>query len=156
MSKHKRRERRETLYIQDYTSGRWDDTLPAMVAQLAALLPAGAPKLVYQRRAPTDCGGLPAPGKSDRIAICSNPTPTPPFAGTTTMGRHSLITLYDAAVSEGSYEREVACHELMHALAHVPDAYNTNPDSCVYGHLDHPGGADIQMLREHYRKKDRR
>jgi hypothetical protein len=159
MSKQRKpRQRRETVVVQDFTGPRWAGMVEGVVAQFAAVMPEHAPRLVYQRREALDCAGLPAPGKTPRLAVCTSGVPNPPYSGYMTAGaKHDLITLYDQAFSDDDhYRREVICHEMMHALARVPDNYDTNADSCIYGHLDHPGGADIQMLRERYRKKDRR
>jgi hypothetical protein len=157
MPDRKKRDRREIVVVQDYSSPLWSGFVGAMMAQFSAILPKSAPRHTYQRKPSLDCGGLPSPGKTPRIAICSSHISNAEQVATTTIGdKHSLITLYDQHFgNDDRYQREVICHELMHALADVGDAYDTNPDSCVFGHLDHPGEADRELLRTRFRKRDR-
>ncbi len=43
--------------------------------------------------------------------------------------------------------RRFVCHELMHVLTGIGDNYGAEPDSCVWGTLDHPGAFDIAQLQ---------
>jgi hypothetical protein len=152
--KKKRRKRRVTVTVADYTTPEWVGVVEGMVAQFSAILGDWGPRLVYQRFEVRDCGAIPAPQVASRTAICSAHNDPPPFSGTCAIGKaHDLITLYDAAHTQARHRRQTVCHELMHALADVPDNYGSNPDSCVYGYLDHPGGADAALLAEHVRRR---
>jgi hypothetical protein len=153
--KKRKRQQRDTIVVQDYSSPGWAGVVETLVAQFTAIMPGNAPRLVYSRKPPMDCGGLPSPGKTPRIAICSSQVSNESAVATSTIGdKHSLITLYDQHFgSDARYRREIMCHEMMHSLADVGDAYGTNADSCVFGHLDHPGGADAQLLAERFRRR---
>jgi hypothetical protein len=155
--KHHNRNRRATVYVDDHTTALWNGMVEAMVAQFTAILGEWGPRLIYRRYAVRDCGAIPAPRVASRVSVCSALNDPAPFSGTCGIGeRYDAITLYDAAHTQATHQRNTICHELMHALGDLPDAYDTNPDSCIYGHLDHPGGHDIALLQQHIRRKARR
>jgi hypothetical protein len=130
------RERLERVIVRDYTASA---VVAETVTDFNRIMPRRGPRLVYRAMPRADCRTL---------TICVDPGLIE-FAG---IAGRAAIVLNAAYVDH----ENTVCHEFMHVLARVPDAYDSNPDSCVYGQLDDPGGADIQMLREHYRKKDRR
>jgi hypothetical protein len=145
--KQRKQPRRETLVVIDAASPVWTTAIAEMVAHFTTLPVEGMPELRYQR-------GSTTPGRDDLEFQSA--------VGMDHLGhwdaRPNTIVLNDTMgiTHPLDAKHKTVCHELMHALALVGDCYGCNPDSCVHGTLSFPGGADIEMLRVRYRKKDRR
>jgi hypothetical protein len=82
------------------------------------------------------------------IVLCEAPL-VPAHVAEATVGiprSGAWITYNTAHPNPGE---NVACHEFMHVLAAVGDAYGTDPQSCVWGwDLKDPGPTDLRLLRE--------
>jgi hypothetical protein len=129
------RAHRERVVVLDYTGGA---TVAETVEDFNRVMPRRGPRLVYRAMPSAPCSAM---------RVCVDPGLVE-FAGIAGRG----VIVLNAAYIE---DENTVCHEFMHVLARVPDAYDSNPDSCVYGRLDDPGGADVAMLQQRY-KKDRR
>jgi hypothetical protein len=128
--------KRNRVYVNDYTNS---SVVAETVDDFNRIMPKRGPRLIY-RSIPGLC--------SRAITVCQRDLIE--FAG--------FAYIYERRIEiDPDYRNDenVMCHEFMHVLARVPDAYDTNPDSCIYGRLDDPGGADIALLRERYQRKKR-
>jgi hypothetical protein len=129
--------RNNRVHVMDYTNSA---VVAETVDNFNDIMPRGGPRLVYWGMPHASC---------ENITVCVDPNLVE-FAGMAYIDKKRIKINPDYRNNEN-----VMCHEFMHILTRVSDAYNTNPDSCVYGYLDDPGGADIALLRERYQRKKR-
>jgi hypothetical protein len=144
----RRRARRSTIIVADYTSAAWDGVLVRTVADFNAVMPKGGPRLIYQRRASGVC--------PERVDTCSGDTGE--WAGWATIGTpgESFVMLSDSPLLNDFGKRAVACHEFMHALTSIKDCYGCRVDSCVHGWRETPGAFDVKRLRKVWGNDKRR
>jgi hypothetical protein len=129
---------RNRVYVNDYTNS---PVVAETVDDFNAIMPKRGPHLIYRAMPYASC---------EALTVCVDQNLIE-FAGHASWWRgNGRIVLNKDYVEENT-----VCHEFMHVLTRVGDAYDTNPDSCVYGQLNDPGGADIALLREQYQRKKR-
>jgi hypothetical protein len=128
--------KRNRVYVNDYTN---NPVVAETVDDFNQIMPRRGPRLIY-RNMYALCSGS--------ITVCHGNFVE--FAGQAYINERRIEINPAYRNSEN-----VMCHEFMHILARVGDAYDTNPDSCIYGRLNDPGGADIALLRERYQRKKR-
>ncbi len=140
----------DVIPVFDYTSGTaWGPIIERQVDALNDALPRGAPRFRYRDKREQSCDEI----RRDRaaISICSTKRLSK-FAATSTTRRESIISealiyLREDQISLGDNR---VCHELMHAVTAVLDAYGTQPESCVRGSLSTFGAWDVNLLRQEY------
>lgn len=146
---------REVVVVRDYTDGRrWGPIIEDQVGALNAALPSDAPRFIYE-----DAGARPC-DEIDRgrpgINVCSLERLSRPAEASVTRRketiRDALIVLRDNQLRAGQNR---VCHELMHAVTAVEDAYGTEAASCVRGYLATFGAWDMALLNSEY-ARDRR
>lgn len=142
--------RREVVVVRDHTSGsRWGPIIVAEIAALNAALPPGAPRFVYRDARTIPCAAIDRNRRA--ISVCSIDRFARPAATSTTRRnetiREALIVLRDDQIRLGQSR---VCHELMHATTAIPDAYRTEPESCVRGSRATFGAWDIALLGSEY------
>ena len=140
--------------VYDYTSPAWEGVIAQTVAEMNAILPKKAPRLVYRRMPEVPCSQ--APRRKEAIVVCllAPGDPMPAHAAWWTDGQTILraqIRL-SPSVSPGN-ERRVACHEFMHVTTGIRDNYGAAlSTSCVWGTLSSPGPFDVAHVKKVYRK----
>ena len=142
--------REDVIPVIDYTSGTaWGPIIEHQVDALNDALPRGAPRFRYRDKREKSCDEI----RRDRaaISVCSTKRLSK-FAATSTTRRESIISealiyLREDQISLGDNR---VCHELMHAVTAVLDAYGTQPESCVRGSLSTFGDWDVDLLRQEY------
>lgn len=140
----------DTVPVYDYTAGgNWGPIIERQVDALNEALPRGAPRFRYRDKRERSCDEV----RRDRaaISICST-RKLSKFAATSTTRRESviaeaLIYLREDQISLGDNR---VCHELMHAVTAVLDAYGTQPESCVRGSLSTFSTWDVALLHQEY------
>jgi hypothetical protein len=142
--------RREVVVVRDHTSGsRWGPIIAAEVDALNAALPPSAPRFVYRNARAIPCAEIDRGKRA--ISVCSIDRFARPAATSTTRRnetmREALIVLRDDQIRLGQNR---VCHELMHATTAIPDAYQTEPESCVRGSRATFGAWDIALLASEY------
>jgi hypothetical protein len=136
--RHKHRDRGEVIRVVDRTSH--GDLNRETVEDYVAL---GIP-LRYTVGNPGD-GCQPVP---EAIVLCEAPL-TPAHVAKATVGlpRGGAWITYNTLHPDPG--ENVACHEFMHVLAAIGDAYGSDAQSCVWGFsLNDPGLTDLRLLRE--------
>ncbi len=147
---HHRRENRDIMLVQDYTSPEWGGVIQETVGDFNAVMPKSGPRLVYQRMSYVSCSS------TTITTVCSGLTDllylglaySYPNGG----GRIELREVFGV---DGLLlpSESLACHELMHIVAKVGDNYGAFPNtSCVWGYLSNPGSKDVELLRDAYGK----
>lgn len=138
-------------------SERWR-LVERAVADLNAAMPPDRTVFVAEHGGDRACTNLPKRYKripKQRVFICNDPTLTK-YAGTaSTPWRRvkgvNVIVSADIRIHPSYWSTGLLCHELMHAVANVPDHYGANPDgSCVHGDLSAPGSWDRAQLATIY------
>jgi hypothetical protein len=125
---------------------------PANVVQqmhnFDALLP--GVHFVYGRMKPRQCAGIwnVLPQEGPFIAVCG----TGDRGAAWTQRAQDRVLI---GIPEWATDAVTMCHEWMHAVTNIGDAYRTQPDtSCVYGDkLTAPGPFDIAVINGVYGKK---
>jgi hypothetical protein len=100
-------------------------------------------RLHYTVGNPSD-GCTPEPGM---VVLCEKSI-NPDHAANASVGipRGGALVAYNTLYPNP--HENIACHEFMHVLAAVGDAYDTDQQSCVWGsHLLDPGPTDVELLR---------
>lgn len=129
-----------TIPVYDATDGVWRATVATLVDEFNAVLPQQV-RLRYVPRPPGACRPRP-----HRIVACLGDPADGAMAATYFAPRDGvLVTFRD---ERRDIAAELVCHELMHALTRIPDAYHTRTDSCVWGAAARPGPFDIDYLAE--------
>jgi len=144
----------KTVAVYDYTSPAWDGIIAQTVAEMNAMLPKQAPRLLYRRMAEVPCAQAPMRKKAIVVCLVGAGDPSPAHASWWTH-QHSIsraqVRLSPSA-SPNNHRKE-ACHELMHVLTSIQDNYAAAPDtSCVWGNLSSPGPFDVAYAKKIYRK----
>jgi len=148
----------QTVTVYDYTSSVWDGVLAQTVADFNGMLPARAPRLVYQRMAVVACDQVPRKRPKRGIVVCSVaalPAARQWGASSFRTERHtfSRVSVMLADNTPLSLRPVSACHEFMHATTGIGDNYGALPDSsCVWGGLATPGPFDVAYAHKIYRK----
>lgn len=140
----------DSVPVFDYTAGsEWGPIIERQVDALNEALPRGAPRFRYRDKRQRSCDDI----RRDRaaISICSTRRLSK-FAATSATRRESVISealifLREDQISLG--ENRI-CHELMHAVTAVLDAYGTQPQSCVRGTSSTFGTWDVTLLNQEY------
>lgn len=143
----------DVIFVEDYSSAAWNDTVSTNVAAFNVAMPKHGPKLVYVRRPETDCDDVPKRKKeTKRIVICSMHDTR--YAGYTIGHRISLPSDPTLHPQASLTPLGVICHEFMHVLIGIPDHDNDGyrEISCVWGGLDHPGPFDVERLASYFGK----
>ncbi len=143
------------IYAGDYGT----PILVEAVEGIAAALPGRGPNLRISRFGPKDCDSLREQRfKKPTITICEQ-EPTW-YAGSTWLrDRHGMVKGDQAWVDvvwsgDRDYDRNTACHEMMHAISWVDDDYQADRDSCVHGDNPTPGRWDRDYLAAVYQRHD--
>jgi hypothetical protein len=137
--KHHKRHRRgnDTAVVTVIDRTRWGAVNAETVADFQ--------QIGVRVRYVTDSGGCkPVPGA---VVLCEAPLDPGHLAEATVgMPRGGAFVKYNTLHPNPS--ENTACHEMMHVLAAVGDAYGTDPASCVWGStLGDPGPTDRDLLR---------
>jgi hypothetical protein len=144
---------RDTIVVYDATAGDYWPLRPIV----AEYVDAGVP-LVIRHGKHESCQELRRrPPQNADIIVCERERPSVYGSGGGTLfGRPTFVYLIRASddyIARGiGAERNTVCHELMHALTHIPDNDAGRADSCVWGELDHLGDFDIRYLHHHLAK----
>jgi hypothetical protein len=155
--KNDHKEKRERILVVDQTAPEWDGVVWEIVNEFNAAMPKHGPKLVYADSSEVNC---------QDITICHQPLP-PGYLGVTWVTPrdfHGPILLTDQVTPIRKEMRRIVCHELMHKVGKLPDAYTRLPngtaeywyphmDSCIWNDHDSLGSFDIQTLRDVHGKK---
>lgn len=149
------------VVVRDYTGDRWRPHVAPLVAAFNQALPRAAPRLVYRAAPVRPCAQVAM--RPREIAICEQASPASTEGADYVTLAHTIvkarIALGDGGASETAAHRaNTLCHELMHALSNIPDAYDMPRPltSCVHGeHLTAPGAFDRRYLRRVYRRHAR-
>lgn len=129
------------------------------VRGIQAALPARGPRFRIKTHGLTDCGKV-ANQKFKRATITfCEVGPNDEWAGVTGLRAEHHVIQNRAWIRAQWYEyedfdRNTACHELMHAVSWVNDDYAADKDSCVHGDNPHPGSWDVRYLKKVYKKWD--
>jgi hypothetical protein len=148
------------VVVNDYTSAAWDGILPQTVAQMNAMLPPEAPRLVYRRRQTRACSHVPP--RRGTIAVCSaDPLRahgvTKVWLSKKQTATKARVRLSDARIRSRRDARNTACHELMHALTGIRDNPGAAPaTSCVWGTRPTPGRRDRAFAAQVYARDGER
>jgi hypothetical protein len=141
-----------------FTGSYWTPIIETMVKDARKALPPKGPRLNVKVMSPHSCEWVASQTYSQpTITFCENEAW---YAGSTGLkSSHHIIQNKRAKVeviADGdlSYDRNTACHEMMHALAWVNDNYNYNKDSCVQGSRESFGPWDVNFLAKAYQKHD--
>lgn len=136
------------VVVEDYSRGDW----PAMVARQVdawdAILPIS---LVYVRKAPRDCGDIPAIAG---ITVCSGPKKARLWGITRWGGAQGVISsaqirLFGHGKGHKKDRLRTVCHEFAHALLGI--GHDVGKDSCVRGNGPRfPGSWDREKASELY------
>jgi hypothetical protein len=128
-----------TIALYDATS----DAYP--IAQEAVFFrDAGVPLRLIDAE-PMSCEKARKKAPDGAIVVCEADLPGNEAGLTSYLKHRTMISLDPGMVVSG----QPVCHELMHALTHIPDNQSSRTDSCVWGWLDHPGPFDIDYLATH-------
>lgn len=141
---------RDIVVVKDHTAGRrWGPIIERQVDALNDALPRGAPRFVYRDVGKQPCDEISR--ERQAISVCSQKRFSRPAAASVTRRQQTiqeaLIVLRQGDIRLGQHR---VCHELMHAVTPIPDAYRTEPRSCVRGELTSFGAWDIALLAEEY------
>lgn len=139
----------KTITVYDHTADPWRALVAQTVQEFNAVMPRALGKLRYMPMEPALCSD--PPDHKHGITVCSGDIP--PAYGGLAQSRHetlhtfqrSLIQLTSEPAPDWWFDVAV-CHEFMHALTGVPDSYNSDPQSCVWGNLSAPGPTDLAIL----------
>jgi hypothetical protein len=93
------------------------------------------------------CGKARKHAPDAAIVVCLRTVPRYGTGSTTWCGGCQTIIRIDPADKTTG----TVCHEMMHAITHIDDRYDWPQEgrSCVWGHLDHLGPFDLEMLAHH-------
>ena len=148
----------KTVPVYDYTSPAWEGIIAATVADMNAMLPKKAPRLVYRRMPERPCSQ--APERQGVIVVCLLDATDPSQAHAVWLTQRHIITEAQIRLSPSTLprnQRKEACHEFMHATTGISDNYGASPEtSCVWGTLSNPGPIDVAFARKVYRKHGER
>jgi hypothetical protein len=144
----------QRVAVLDYTSRVWDSILPTTVAEMNAMLPPEAPRLVYRRKPARDCRHLiPRRGA---IIVCSQERMRAFGVTRVWLSRQRTLTkakvrLRDTGMGSRRDARNTACHEVMHAITNIRDNPGAAPaTSCVWGTRPTPGRRDAAFAAKVY------
>lgn len=140
----------DVVVVYDHTAGRrWGPIIADQVEALNAALPRGAPRFVYRDAGKKGCEEIERTRQV--ISVCSMKRLSRPAAASVTRRgetiHEALILLRQRDIRLGHHR---VCHELMHAVTAIPDAYRTEPESCVRGERGAFGAWDIALLDSEY------
>lgn len=130
------------IVVLDQASAAWSAAIAETVEDFNLLGVPHMPRLIYQRVGGVGC---------DSVRICSGAIG--PYFGLSYMAFDEirLTDEYDwQDTALPTWRENIVCHELMHELSEVPDAYNTAPESCVHGRTDDPTAYDAALLAQHW------
>lgn len=132
------------ITVFDGTGGTWP------VAEKVAEFAEVGVKVKYHNVGELGCNHAPKKKKHARVIyVCETDLPPDRVGDSDAFGMRRMIRL-DYAWQDTSDAPGIVCHELMHAVSGIRDNYNTQPDSCVWGNLDHLGSWDVQYLIDHH------
>ncbi len=145
--RHKRHDRdrhQSIIVIEDHTGDTWRSFIPETVEDFRAL----GLEVRYESGEEIACGQLP-PNRDPkhRIVLCE--TASAEYGAQAFIGAGRIQFTTRASSSRG-WQENVVCHEFMHMLAEVPDNYDSDPNSCVWGRLLDPGPTDVALLAKHH------
>lgn len=150
--------------VRVYAAPAWTPLIQRSIADYNAVMPARGPRLVVRVLPERSCGWV----KRQRFAratitVCSQPDGDGRGWAVYRVARHRFVDERARITLVGNpghdrytpIHQQVVCHELVHALTAVRDAYDTEPESCVRGSLDVPGAWDVALLERVYRARKR-
>jgi hypothetical protein len=146
--------------VYDYTSAPWRPLVESTVAEFNAMLPARAPRLVYQPMGEVPCSQISAQLHRGGITVCTAPSlPANAELGeaqfSVNKGQLSRVRITLSEASAPQLRDTTVCHEFMHATTGIPDNYGALPESsCVWGNLTAPGAFDARYAHKVYQKHD--
>lgn len=130
------------------------------VRGIQGALPPKGPRLKVREEPPRDCGEV-ARLRFDQptITLCSDDSEALWAGEAQLRARHHVVRNNRATVQawwsgDLDYDRNTACHEMMHAVSWVNDDYRYDNDSCVQGERPTPGPWDVKYLASVYQDHD--
>lgn len=136
--KHHRRHktsRPPVITIENRAGAAWTEVIAETVAEFLPYRPI---------RLTTGSGGCET-GTATHIILCEAEMPAN-VQGYSSPGQIGVIA---QAALPRQVRENIVCHEFMHQFTGVADAYDSNPDSCVWGRLPDLGSVDIALLTRH-------
>jgi hypothetical protein len=145
------------VLVRDYTDEHLQSEIIDTIEDMNEILPKNAPQIKYSRQEEKSCSELLGENMwtatlaeydklvGREIIICEDTLPSSLF------GQIIGVTV----AWESNKPSVVICHEFMHALSWIGDAYDSVPNSCVHGRMSDPTEYDARHLRRMYRMYNR-
>lgn len=145
--------------VRIFTNAYWQPLVAEAVAGIEAAMPPKGPRLRIIHEPERSCDWVNKQRYSQpTITVCSKDESW--YAGSASLVKdHHIIAkerVYLTVITDHDldFDRNTACHEMMHAVSWVNDNYAYTQDSCVQGMRVDPGPWDVAYLAQVYQRHD--